>query len=266
METANEPQWIPYAPPPRNRGEHVVYLLKRYGFAWACVALGLVIALTLFIFQEPLSKEPPQEEPQAAWASSMRVSAHDSSLIGPDESTARLSVTSDLDGAVVLLNRDTLGTTPLRNYKLRTGAYLLSVAKEGYAQADSVILLRRDASPEVVVRFDGASPVMAVHRESAPPMQREVTSSPPAQARAAPPERTSNGGNQPPQRPTGWQESEGQRRTRISGYIQEVLNRSRHIQQLRGASGEELPADTAQSGQSEQEDSSAGTKKQRIGW
>lgn len=268
METANDPQWIPYVPQPRTREERIAYLFKRYGFAGACAVLGAVIVLVLLFFQEPLSKEPPQEEPSAALMLPLRPSAHDSSSIGPNEETAMLSVTSRPDdGATVLLNRDTLGTTPLRNYKLRTGAYLLTVEKEGYAKADSVILLRRDATPEVVVRFDGEAPTMAVQREDDDSSeQREARQPAVVQANAA----HSSNTERVLHRPAGWQESEEQRRARINGYVQEMLRRSGLVQDAPpDDAAEEESVDTAQAeadtAQTENEQSAEKMKK-RVGW
>lgn len=270
METANDPQWIPYVPQPRTREERIAYLFKRYGFAGACSMLGLVIALVLLFFQEPLSKEPPQEEPSAALMLPFS-SAHDSSSIGPNEETAMLSVTSRPDdGATVLLNRDTLGTTPLRNYKLRTGAYLLTVEKEGYARADSVILLRRDATPEVVVRFDGAAPTMAVQRENDSSEQGEVRQ--PAVAQASETRSSNTGSERVLHRPVGWQESEEQRRTRINGYVQEALKRSGLMQAAPDDAAEEQSAATADVAETEadtaqaQNEQPAEKVKKRVGW
>lgn len=269
METANDPQWIPYIPQPRTREERIAYLFKRYGFAGVCTVLGLVIALVLLFFQEPLSKEPPQEEPSAALMLPFPPSAHDSSSIGPNEETAMLSVTSHPDdGATVLLNRDTLGTTPLRNYKLRTGAYLLTVEKEGYAQADSVILLRRDATPEVVVRFDGGAPTMAVQRENDSSEQREVRQ--PAVAQAS--ETRSSSTERVLHRSVGWQESEEQRRTRINGYVQEALKRSGLMQDAPADAAEEQSAATADVAETEadtaqtENEQPAEKVKKRVGW
>ena len=71
---------------------------------------------------------------------------------GPVESseatgaTSLLYVDSNPSGAVVVLDADTIGVTPLDGRTVKTGVYVLSVRKENYAPRDTVVFILEEAS------------------------------------------------------------------------------------------------------------------------
>ena len=66
--------------------------------------------------------------------------------------TSLLYVDSDPSGAVVLLDADTVGITPLEGRTVKTGVYVLSIRKEDYAPHDTVVfILEEDVAPRLFV-------------------------------------------------------------------------------------------------------------------
>jgi serine/threonine protein kinase len=56
-----------------------------------------------------------------------------------------LSVKSLPASALIVLNGDSVGRTPLQNYKLQGGQYVLSIVKEEYHSIDTTIILKNDS-------------------------------------------------------------------------------------------------------------------------
>ena len=56
-------------------------------------------------------------------------------------SSSALSVTTEPSGAVVLLDQEMLGVTPLENHALPSGTHALTVQITGYATVDTLVLL-----------------------------------------------------------------------------------------------------------------------------
>ncbi|MFB6230131.1 MAG: PEGA domain-containing protein [Salinibacter sp.] len=59
---------------------------------------------------------------------------------------AALSVYSEPTGALVIIEDDTVGTTPIDGHRLQSGVYAVAVAKENYSSQDTVLALRSDES------------------------------------------------------------------------------------------------------------------------
>ena len=71
--------------------------------------------------------------------------------------TSLLYVDSDPSGAVVLLDADTVGITPLEGRTVKTGVYILSIRKEDYAPHDTVVfILEEDVVPRLFVDLSPA--------------------------------------------------------------------------------------------------------------
>jgi outer membrane protein assembly factor BamD (BamD/ComL family) len=64
----------------------------------------------------------------------------------PSLSEASLSITTTPDHATILLNRDSVGVTPLRNYRTKAGKYFLRIQKYNYVTLDSVMVFTADQS------------------------------------------------------------------------------------------------------------------------
>ena len=188
------PGWRP--PPLAARARHAAH---RYAFAAVALALAAAVgALVYFTWGATDSGSDDLaalvEELEAAEGGEPATPPFAStSEAAPGRSEAALSVTSEPAGAAVLLDDDTLGTTPLQAHPVPSGVYFVSLRKDGYAARDTVLYF--GAGEAVDVRLDlppteGAapSPLAAAGAdrtpEQAPPPSR--TSEP-----ANPPSRTS---------------------------------------------------------------------------
>ncbi len=149
-----QPQWVPYPPPPESRTERVRQGASRYGVA-AVLAGVFAVLLGLLVYWQMDTPVPWPDEPAARQAgppgasNGGLTSEQGGGLYGmgapPYEGEATLTVTTEPSGALVIASGDTLGRTPLRNEPYVAGARLISVWRDGYAPADSVVLLRNDA-------------------------------------------------------------------------------------------------------------------------
>ncbi len=128
--------WIPHAHQ-ADDDRHTLSLhgsAARYAVAFGCLVVALAVAaLVAFGPDHPDARATPAVEEAPAPLSE-----------GPYRGTAQVSVVTRPAGAVVMLDSDTLGTTPLVDRAWPAGARFLSVRKQGYAPLDSVVLLRGD--------------------------------------------------------------------------------------------------------------------------
>ena len=119
--------WEPYQSPQTGRGG-VLHLLRRYSFSITVVVSALVVGALIYYSPTRLSPEQKSADP----VSESRYST--------------LSVYSEPTGASVIVGADTIGVTPVKNHRVPSGAYLVSVRKEDYADRDTVIKLAADRS------------------------------------------------------------------------------------------------------------------------
>ena len=94
--------------------------------------------------------------------------------------SASLTLTTTPDGATVLVNGDTAGTTPLDGYALEAGAVQLQVEKEGYRPVDSSFTVERGGQ----VALNGLSLARTTDEQetAARTADAETTGSPDAEA------------------------------------------------------------------------------------
>ena len=119
------PSWKPYRSPEAKRGS-ILRLLRRYAFPITLVAVVLAVGSLIYFAPERLAPAPTAGES----ASVDRFSS--------------LSVYSQPAGARVVVEDDTIGTTPLKGRRLSTGTYFVSVMKEDYEAQDTVLTLSAD--------------------------------------------------------------------------------------------------------------------------
>ena len=101
-------------------------LLRRYAFPITLVAAVLAVGSLIYFAPERLAPAPTAGES----ASVDRFSS--------------LSVYSQPAGARVIVEDDTIGTTPLKGRRFSTGTYFVSVMKEDYEAQDTVLTLSAD--------------------------------------------------------------------------------------------------------------------------
>ena len=161
------PQWVPYQPPPPQGKERVWRSVRRLSFP--LILLLFVGGLGALLYYSPGIEEsgrtlrqffglenPSQPEPTTAlppretlpmMRDSLAAAQETSSSEGLGNGFARLSVFSEPSDAAVLIDGDTVGTTPLNRYELRSGVYIISVQREGFFAADTVAILRDNETP-----------------------------------------------------------------------------------------------------------------------
>lgn len=143
MDIRNEdgppsPKWIPYDPAPQTTQERIGLAFRRYGFAAACSLFAALLGLVWVNGGGDLSDGEVQLDvvPGMGETSAATTSAR-----------ARAGSTVDVltrpRGAIVQIDSETAGATPLRRYQLPSGAHIVTIKKEGYQPVDSVVMVRQ---------------------------------------------------------------------------------------------------------------------------
>ena len=199
-ELLSTPTWPPSAyqplePPPRR---------PRYAGILLLAMLAAVVGAAAYLLRET---PPPADVDDAELnrlIADKRAELSRAENAAPVESseaagaTSLLYVDSNPSGAVVLLDADTVGITPLDGRTVKTGVYVLSIRKEDYAPHDTVVfILEEDAVPRLFVDLAPAGAyvrdeaLIASTRSPSPDLSRSpaTTLSERAEQSASPPAR-----------------------------------------------------------------------------
>ena len=134
------PRWVPYTPPAADGWDRVWLVLRRLSFPAVLLLFGVGL-VAVFYWGE-------QRTVHSRSSMSVDVMPLDGDRSGgsgdPSSGRTRLVVRSEPEGAVVRVNGDSVGTTPLTDPGLRPGAYMLSVQAPGYLRTDTVLVLNGD--------------------------------------------------------------------------------------------------------------------------
>ncbi len=188
------PRWVPYTPPPLDGWDRLWDILRRLSFPFVAVLfVGGIVGF--FYWADQLERGRAQVS-----SGNVQSSPEDRSTSGlkPSADSARLSVRSSPRNAVVRLNGDSLGRTPLTDHPLDPGAYMVSIEASGHSQTDTVLVLTgdEDVRLQFALRSQTGESTQATRptaTRSSPSSPTEDVSSQPA-ARSAPPD-------QPPDSP-----------------------------------------------------------------
>lgn len=149
-QRGDQSQWVPYTPPPPSRKERVWITIRR--FAFPVLLLVVILGLGALLWWMPSSTQKgfdlgqiASQDPAGSGSSARTGGAEGGAEIGTGYAT--LSVITRPSGATVFVDGDSVGTTPLDAHTLRSGVYIVSVEKEGYTSADTVLVLRNDEAP-----------------------------------------------------------------------------------------------------------------------
>ena len=190
------PTWVSYSPGSLSGRDRLRHLRRRFAFPVALLILGLGIGGALYWGESLFRVDRP-----APYGEGLSSGANQFPDVSgrPAPLESRLTVRSTPSGAVVRMNGDSLGLTPLAGRALTANAYLLSLRLEGYFRSDTVVVLNDlgparvdltlrprpgfDAGPvEVQPPTDAqtsapqrAVPRTAVRAESVPPEPPEAT-------------------------------------------------------------------------------------------
>jgi hypothetical protein len=187
------PQGSPYGEPPwfaaeAYRGNTWTDWLRYHAFPIA-VAITVLVFGALFYFA-PYPGASSSEYPAAA-PSTPSGSAESSAPSGElGSGTATMTVRSQPSAATVRVDGDSIGATPLEDYRITSGVYIVNVQKSGYFDRDTILVLRNDQSavyaPQLRRSGSEASPgeeASAVRGPDVPPAERNATP-PPARSEA----------------------------------------------------------------------------------
>lgn len=136
------PIWVP---PPSSRTDEILGRIKYFGFAVLIAALLVALPVALLLTQASETSELDDEALTGLLASG--VDFDEPSDYSPGHvpvlkpGGVSLTVDSTPDGAVVLVDYDSIGVTPLIGHRLNRGVYVLSMRKEGYAPLDTVLFV-----------------------------------------------------------------------------------------------------------------------------
>lgn len=122
---AGSPSWKPYRSPKAKRGS-ILRLLRRYAFSITLVAAALAVGSLIYFAPERLAPAPNAGESASV------------------DRFSTLFIYSQPAGARVIVEDDTIGTTPVEGRRLSTGTYFVSVMKEDYVAHDTVLTLAAD--------------------------------------------------------------------------------------------------------------------------
>lgn len=141
-DPSERPVWLE---PQRSGREEIVGRIRYFGFGILVVATLAVLPVLLLMLpaehHEDLS-EPELAELLATSAVASDVAPVNSAGAQSYEPTGPLlTVDTAPSGAVILLDYDSVGTTPLRGHKLKPGVYVLSVRKEHFVPLDTVVFV-----------------------------------------------------------------------------------------------------------------------------
>ncbi len=136
-----------------NSRDYLTYWISRYGFVLLiCGFLLLVISVLAFL---PRVQDPDTTLPtEAASLGTAGESGDPSPVADPPAKPAKLNIASDEVGATVMIDFDSVGTTPLYDHLVPPGLKIVSI-RSGTIQRDTVIDL---ASQETRWIFMSAYP------------------------------------------------------------------------------------------------------------
>ena len=107
--------------------------LRRYSFS-IVVTLSVIGFSALYYFA-------PERSSMGAYVEDAAITSSDPEGPNGGSQVANVSVYSDPTDAVVIIEGDTVGRTPLDTHRLQSGVYFVTVAKDDYSETDTVMAL-----------------------------------------------------------------------------------------------------------------------------
>lgn len=159
------PQWVPPPPPVPGFREWMSMILHRFGFA-ASLVFTVALLVILYLNADLLLNEPTRENPSIQTA--VRESGPSTSP-GARESSLHISVTTEPSDALVLLDGDSVGTSPLQNFSVSRGLYQITVEKDDFVTVDTFVVVR-DQPSSYSFSLKSSSGTRPTPRRFTPPM------------------------------------------------------------------------------------------------
>ena len=150
--------WPPPPPPPLARRAYG--LVRNYAFGAVVLALTAMLLLLLYLTwgtTDPSAQNLDRLVRELETGSPRSAPTSEPAAL-PQHAEATLSVMSDPEGAVVLLDGDTLGVTPLRGRPVDGGVYVLSVREARHEPRDTVLYLAEGQAVNVLLPLSPSDP------------------------------------------------------------------------------------------------------------
>ena len=161
--TEEEPQWYLPPPEPPSLGDRVRDLLPHLVFPLAVLLFGLVVTALLYL--DPFAlRESPDAGPGTL---EERADVLQRPLTQPDPirgEPALATFTTSPDGVTILVDGDSIGTSPVTDHRLAGGAYILSFDHERYFRRDTLIVVDGGSAPSYAFQMRSRDPAEELAR------------------------------------------------------------------------------------------------------
>lgn len=173
--TEEEPQWYVPPPEPPSLGDRLRDLLPHLVFPLAVLLFGL--AVTALLYFDPFALRESSDAGPATLEE--RADVLQRPLTQPDPmrgEPALATFTTSPDGVTILVDGDSIGTSPVTDHRLAGGAYILSFDHERYFRRDTLIVVDGGSAPSYAFQMRSRDPAEELARLEG----RALPSSPPA--------------------------------------------------------------------------------------
>ncbi|NBC00099.1 MAG: PEGA domain-containing protein [Bacteroidetes bacterium] len=185
--TEEEPQWYVPPPEPPSLGDRLRDLLPHLIFPLAVLLFGLAVAALLY-FDPFALRDTSDPGPETL---SERVDVLQRPLAEPDPVRAEPALatfTTAPGGVTILVDGDSIGTSPVTDHRLAAGAYILSFSHERYFRRDTLIVVDGGSSPSYAFQMRSRDPVEELARLEGRALPSQTPAPPPATSPQASPQ------------------------------------------------------------------------------
>jgi len=175
--TEEEPQWYVPPPEPPSLGDRLRDLLPHLIFPLAVLLFGL--AVTALLYYDPFAlRDTSDAGPETL---DERVDVLQRPLTQPDPvqgEPALATFTTTPEGVTILVDGDSIGTSPVTDHRLAGGAYILSFDHERYFRRDTLIVVDGGNSPTYAFQMRSRDPAEELARLEGQALPSQTPSSP----------------------------------------------------------------------------------------
>jgi hypothetical protein len=176
-------------PEPPSLGDRLRDLLPHLIFPMAVLLFGL--AVTALLYYDPFAlRDTSDPGPETL---DERVDVLQRPLTQPDPVQAEPALatfTTTPEGVTILVDGDSIGTSPVTDHRLAAGAYILSFDHERYFRRDTLIVVDGGSSPSYAFQMRSRDPVEELARLEGRTLPSQTPPSP-SPAPATSPQRSS---------------------------------------------------------------------------
>lgn len=138
----------------------IVVLIAAGLLTWQLISTPRTELLNARANQAAMQAPPPAPAPKPAIGAPAATETPVTPLVRPTVYRGTLAVNADRPGATVFVNRQNVGTAPVRIRNLRAGAHLVWVEHEGYRRWTRVVTVPAERVTRVSVDLEPAEPTI----------------------------------------------------------------------------------------------------------